>query len=184
MKIEYEIKDVKVVRHSTIAAALATVYGPAVHAKERVDLVGGLMGRNFHVADPHYYLLHQPLAREYEGESVYRRTCALVTLDRDWQPSEFSQELDKKGYYRASTSETVAYLGRFKEQRVDLGTVVHLGTFILDDVYQQRRLVTRDGKVDLPVVLPTTRLKHYHMIVVIEKEVPFVPKRAFFGRKK
>lgn len=167
MKIEYEIQDVKVIRRRTIAEALAL--HPDVY---HLDMFSGLLSGDFLVKNPSSpEALYKPLLQEHEGEEVYWRTCALATLGEEWRVSEFYQALRGKGYYPAGMSESSAYLSALKERGVEVSTIIHLGTCIIDDTCREQRLLTRGNtKVELVPWYTATKLKSYYHVVVVKEE--------------
>ena len=185
MRIEHEIKDVKVVRYGSIADALSPLYGKGSYEKQRTDIVGSLMSGELHVVHPHIRALHERLSRVHEGEPTYRRTCALVTLEREWKVREFYDALADREYYPAGVSEGVSYLLLLKSHKAITGSVAHLGTRILDEQFREQRLLTKeDGNVELIPVYGETKLKPYYRVVVVKKEIKKALTPTFLGRKK
>ena len=169
MKIEREIENVRIVRYSTIAETLLPVF-----KKSHADIVSGLMGGDFRVnnfSQQEQEVLSKPLARYYEGDRVYRRTCALVSLDRDWTHAEFFHELADTVYYPAGISEGISYATLLIERGVRIDAIFHLGARILDEKYQELRLLTReDGRCEFIPFYSATKLRPYYHIVVVKKE--------------
>ncbi|MFI5260479.1 MAG: hypothetical protein ACHQU0_01640 [Candidatus Paceibacteria bacterium] len=163
VKIVDEIPEVKIVRCRTIAEAL--IRG-GFHP-QKVDLVSGLIHGTFHpTVTASADVLYEPLAKEHEGDMEYCRTCAIASLDAEMTVSELYRALDKAGYYPASISEGASYLSMHMVENV-----MHLGTLIRDERYQEYRLFTRgNGKVEFVPFYSATKLKAYYKIVVVKKE--------------
>jgi hypothetical protein len=169
MKFEYEMKDVRIVRHLTLAEALTPVFGIS-----RIDIVSGLLSGNFHAENRSQTdVFSERLAKEYEGDRVYRRTCVLVSLDRDWNSAEFFRELVKNSYYPASVSEGVSYLTELLRQGKKVESVFHLGTRILSEDFREQRLLMKgSGKYELVPFYSSTKIKaRYHVVAIKEEKV-------------
>jgi len=182
VKIEHEIKDVKIVRCENIAKALEQVYG-----KYHSDLIAGLMSGSFRVENlPHLRVLQEPLEGWSEGDESYTRDCAMAILSGTWKIPAFYRALDEKGYYPASMSESAAYLKQLKRRGIEIGTILHLGTHIINEKCQEERLLVREnGTVEPIPIYGETALKAFYRVVVAKKPEKNVPaKTTFFGRKK
>jgi hypothetical protein len=164
VKIIHEIKEIRIVRCRTIAEALIR----GGYHKQHVDIVSGLIHGTFRVDNfSHFDVLYEPLMKEYEGDDVYFRTCALASLDREMSVPEFYRVIDREGYYPASISEGSSYLTLGMVENV-----IHLGTFIRDESYHEQRLLTRgNGKVEFVPFFSATKLKPYYRVVVVKKEI-------------
>ena len=188
MRIAHELEDVRILRTGrTIVDGLETLYGKGRYARgQRTDLVSSLMSGERKLAEPLPDELYKTLVRVHEGDLVYTRTCALVTLEREWTTKEFYSVLDDRGYVPAGTSETIAFVLAYKNRGVVVhGRLDHLGTRILDELYNEKRLVTgEDGKVELVPFYSTTKLKTYHRLVVVQKPKKAAATSVVFGRKK
>ncbi len=167
MKIEIELeKRVKVLRYRTVDEALRRSRG-----ERRARWIPSFARAIFHADKfPRLELLDAQLRRECEGKRVYLRTCALVSLDEETSVRGFYLELAENGYTPASLSEGLSYLATCADARGKAGTVIHLGMFMCDDDFCERRLVTRkDGKIDFIEFHHQTRLKAYYKVVVVRK---------------
>lgn len=174
MKIEH-MENVRVVRHHTEAEAVIAGLG-----KHALNGVSNRILSLLHLerTDPAERelaeVLRSPLWREYEGEPVYDRTCALVSLEGDMGVHEFYEELAEKDYFPASVSEGMSYLPVLSANKIEVETVFHLGTatFVGEHNEKERRLLTRkQGSVELIPFYHATRLKpHYHIVVVRKAE--------------
>lgn len=172
MKIEYEIKNVKVVRHHTIAEALTMGLGNRL-TDNLFRFVRDLLrqSRSLDEKEELIEVLGEPLLKEYEGKKTYERTIALVSLDKEIGIREFYQELAKGEYYPASVSEGMSYLPILASDGVRIDAVLHLGTFLRNEEYIEQRLLTRkNGSAALVAFHPTMKLKPYYRIIVVKAE--------------
>ncbi|MHB0865954.1 MAG: hypothetical protein ACYC1Y_03600 [Minisyncoccota bacterium] len=164
MKIEHLKKGVEIIRHQTIAHAF--MVNPGSYAAIFAPFVSRVLDEG-HSTDAE--LLREPLTQEYEGERVYERTCALVSLDGETPIHKLYQELAGSGYSPASVSEGLAYLAILVKEAVEVNAVPHLGTFICDREFHERRLLTRrDGKIEFIDFCSLTKLKAHYRIVAVE----------------
>ena len=173
MKIEYEVKDVEIVRKRTIAEAL--------EARPGGRLLGGLphlllstLSRSRSPDIPNgerelAEILREPLWKECEGERVCKRTLALASLDKGMSMREFYRELNDARYYPASISEGTSYLPVLaaRSVRADL---LHLGTVLRIEYGEYRLLTKKNNAVELVAIYPATQLKPHYKIVVVKKE--------------
>lgn len=172
MKIEYEIKNVKVVRHHTIAEALTMGLGNRL-TDNLFRFIRDLLrqSRSLDERKELIEVLSEPLSKEYEGKKTYERTIALVSLDKEIKIREFYQELAKSEYYPASVSEGMSYLPILASSGVRVDALFHLGTFFRNEEYIEQRLVTRrNGSAALIAFHPTMKLKPYYHIIVVKNE--------------
>ncbi|MHB1163215.1 MAG: hypothetical protein ACYCZZ_01665 [Minisyncoccota bacterium] len=154
----------RIVRHQTIARAF--LVSPESYAAIFTPFVRRVLDEG-NSTDAE--LLRERLTQEYEGERVYERTCALVTLDGETPMHKLYQELASNGYFPASMSEGLAYLAILAREAVEVNVVPHLGTFICDREFHERRLVTRrDGKIEFIDFCSLTKLKAHYRIVAVE----------------
>ena len=172
MKIEHELPDIAVVRFRTIAEALIASSGTHHLNDLSVRVLNTLhLNRQSKAEAVVLEVLHQPLVAMYEDVSEYRRTLAVVSLEKEMNLNDFFQALNESNYYPASMSESVSYLRALRGRGVNVSPIFHLGTFILDDQYREQRLLVRDnGTVELVPSYPMTKLKAYYWIVVVKKE--------------
>ena len=173
MKIEYETKDVKIVRYRTPAEALASGFRAGISGSlSRIVLDTLYKGKPAEV-DELAEALREPLWREYEGEKTYERTLALISLSREMEIREFYQKLNEleSGYYPASLSEGMSYLPVLAKDGVQADVVIHLGTSFRDEEYHERRLLTKkNGSAELVAFYPATRLKPHYKLIVVKRE--------------
>ncbi len=164
MRIERKVENVRVVRHRTILEALRVL---ARNPSARKAMFSS-------TEEIQHNILDAPLARVYEGDVVYRRDCGVVSVREVCEYADFVHRLTRGGYYPAGTNETVAYLSVLAAEKVRIDGVVHLGTRILDESYQEYRLLMRaPGLYELLPFFPRTKLQPgYHIVVVREEEVP------------
>jgi len=173
MKIEHEKAGVVVTRYGTLAAALAVASG-----KHHLHNLSSLVMRKLNLekgrggtgaALPG--MLHEPLWRDYEGDARYVRTLAIAAPEREMSIREFTESLDERGYCPASMSESASYLSVLAARGVKATPIFHLGTFIIDENFQEYRLLVRGGgEIDLiPFYPATAKLKPYYVIVVAKK---------------
>ena len=176
MNIGHEIKDVRVVRHPTIAGALAAGLGrkfvvdtPASRG-DRV-LKALRLARKAKERSELSELLHEPLWKEYEGESTYEWTLALVSLETDMCVSELYLKLFERHYRPASLSEAMCYLPMLTARQVEVDFVFHLGFMRCNEYGIEQRLITRkSGSVEPVPFHRKTTLKPYYHIVVAKDE--------------
>ena len=172
MKIEHEMKSVRIVRHHTIADALMVGL-----SKYPLDGLSNRIFSALHLNKPTVAeqelaeMLYQPLWREYEGETVYERTLALISLDMEIGVHEFYQELVKNDCYPASFSEGMSYLPVLVASDVMIDAVLHLGTSLRDEKWMEYRLLTREkGNVELIHFYSAMKLKSYYRTIVVKEE--------------
>ena len=75
MKIEHLKRGIEIIRHQTIAHAF--MVSPGSYAAIFAPFVSHILEEGSTDAE----LLKEPLTQEYEGERVYERTCALISLE-------------------------------------------------------------------------------------------------------
>ena len=166
MKIGHREQDVEVIRHSSIAEALLLDFGyhENVFLRRLLEV--------FRVDAPQNVdAVFEPLTKDYENEHAYRKTCALASLETVMSVHDFYRALEKDGYYPASVSEGLSYLSVLKRKGVEIGTILHLGTFVCDEDFQEQRLLTKGtGRMKLIGFPCKGSLKAHYQVVVIEKE--------------
>jgi hypothetical protein len=199
VKIEYEL-ETKVSRYATVDDALFALYGKgkAVALRQeshRIDMAEGLMYGTFLVPKQPVSIdsrgevaveaiRRQSLARAYEGALVYDRTCAHVSFVREWRIPELYAALDDKGYVPAGTSESIAYLKLLLTRGVAIGSTFHLGTHVVNELYEEQKLLVHDnGKVELVTMYGRTVVRpHWHIVATKKEKTPSTS--VIFGRKK
>ncbi|GEM_PF-3332087 len=127
-------------------------------------------------------MLRVPLTGAYDEDLVdkhtkekysYVRACAFVTLTEEWSIPKLRKALEKHEYVPAGTIETVAYLKLLRGLGVTMGTVLHLGTHIVNEECKEHLLLIHDnGKVEALDRYSTTMVRPYWHIVVAEKVSP------------
>lgn len=199
MKIEHHLQT-EVSRFATVNDALCALYsnksGKSHGGTHRIDIVSGLMHGTFHGekpsvrADPRGELAlatvrRQVLSREFEGLAPYQLTCARLSLDREWRIPELWHALDTREYLPAGMNESTAYLRLLAASGVPLGTTFHLGTHIVNDLYQEQKLlVFDDGRLELVTVYGGTVVRPHWHVVVARKEKKTPTASVIFGRSK
>lgn len=200
MKIEHHLQT-EVSRFATVNDALRALYPQkgnekSRHEARRMDVVSGLMYGTFHVenlavqADPRgeaaiATVRRQMLSREHEGLVSYQLTCAHVSLDREWRIPELWNALDKGDYRPAGLNESTAYLRLLTASGTAIGTTFHLGTHIVNELYQEQKLLAfDDGRLELVTIYKGTMVRPHWHVVAAKKEVKPLPASVIFGRQK
>ncbi|OGG78608.1 hypothetical protein A3A36_01015 [Candidatus Kaiserbacteria bacterium RIFCSPLOWO2_01_FULL_52_12b] len=171
MKIEHEI-SVRVVRYRTIKKALVASFKKGTRKVVKQTFLGLLPKRKMTETERELAeILHQPLLKGYEGESVYERTLALTSVEKEIEVRDFYQQLAELEYYPASISEGLSFM---RTSGVEVDKILHLGTCIRNEKFLEKRLLTRkNGVVELEPFFPATKLKpHYHIVVVKKEKIP------------
>lgn len=169
MKIEHEVQDVSVVRYRTAREAISSIPGPHQITERATNIFRRLSGAKLEQNDT-LTVLDEPLWKEYEGDTVYVRTCARVVLERLMTRVELVRELAGLGYYPASLSESVACVVRLKESGVQMEDIFCLGAVFLTKQYEEMRLLLKKGgDVELVRYFPETRLRPSIRIVAVKE---------------
>lgn len=173
MKIEHETPGVLVVRHSTPAEAIAASMGkPFVKSTSELVLSRLHLDRQSRREQDIADLLREPLAKDYEGEVMYERTLALVSLEKEIGIPEFFQEVIQKGYYPGSFSEGMSYFPILASHGIIVDALFHLGLILRIRKMEWRLLMRGNGSMELIPFFPITKLKPFYRLVVVKAEKP------------
>lgn len=178
MKIEHEIQDVEIVRYRTIADALTAGLGKHLLDGPSNRILNALhLDRPTEVSLKLSETLREPLRKWYESGEAYRRTLALVSLDGEMTAHDFRRKLAEDGYYPASVSEGMSYIRLLTARRIEVDGVLHLGTFLRTETFEEKRLLTRkNGDIELIAFHSAMKLKSYYRIIAVKEEKKQVKK--------
>lgn len=200
MRIEHHLQT-EVSRFATVNDAFRALYPKKrgekpQHDARRMDVVSGLMNGTFYTEKPAVQasprgeaaiasIRRQVLSREFEGLVPYQLTCAHVSFEHEWRIPDIWHALEKRDYRPAGMNESTAYLRLLVGRGIPIGATFHLGTHIVNELFQEQKLlVFDDGRLELVDIYGETLVRPHWRIVVAKKEKKPPTSSVIFGRQK